>query len=57
MNFASEFAYMPANDDVEEGVEELDDSDLEDGVVAEVCLHTCALSRREAVQPRVRNVT
>lgn len=45
MNFASEFAYMPANDDEEEGVEELDDSDLEDGVLAEVCCGCAAPTR------------
>ena len=37
MNFASDFAYVPTVDDDEgAAMEEVDDSDLEDGVLAEV---------------------
>ena len=40
MNFASPFSYVETNEEEEAGVEVLDDSDLEEGVMGEV---RCAL--------------
>ena len=40
MNFASPFSYVETNEEEEAGVEVLDDSDLEEGVMGEVRLRT-----------------